>query len=38
MRRDVENLSPSSTEVRKEELYLLSPQAPPWLYFILSRQ
>jgi hypothetical protein len=36
--RDTENSPPPSAEVKNEELYLLSPQAPPWrvvgqLYF-----
>jgi hypothetical protein len=29
-RRDADHSPPSSAEVVSEELYLLSPQAPPW--------
>jgi hypothetical protein len=41
-RRDADHSSPSSAEVENEyELYLLSPQTPPWrvagqLYFFLN--
>jgi hypothetical protein len=39
-RRDADTHPPSSAEVKNEELYLLSPEAPPWhtsgqLYFAL---